>query len=156
MTTHSVPFLLSQAAVTAIANDFAGDPVSIRDNPSTRAAFAEGERAVFLVDSRDKPSKQPNQAEARAFTFEVGVINLTAADRAGADDDMQRINLLLARVMPAASRGLKEGGHIIGHSALRELERYYRVEGIDVGGALIVTAFEIEYTTPNTSIRGRP
>lgn len=156
MSTHSVPFLLSQAAVTAIAGDFTAEPVSIRDNPSTRAAFAEGARVVFLVDSRDKPSKQPNQSEARAFTFEVGVINRTAADRAGADDDMQRIKLLLARAMPAACRGLKESGDIIGHSALRELERYYRVEDVDVGGALIVTAFEIEYTTPNTSIRGRP
>ena len=154
-TTQSAPYLFSRGIVTALRGAFEPDGVVVRDNPTSAAALSEGPRVIFVEDFEDGPRDQPNQAERRTFSVNIGVINRTADDRANCDADMQACKALLVRHIPAVGRQLKESGVIETFAAPREGKRVYRIEGIDVGGALIVTKFDIDYSVPNTIARGR-
>lgn len=152
---QSTPYQLSTAIVAALRLQFDPDGVAVRDNPSTPSQLADGERVVFVEDVDDDRIAQPNMAERRVFKVNIGVINRSADARAACDADMQSVKAVMVRDIPAACRQLKQAGAADGFSAPREGKRVYRIEGIDVGGALIVTQFEIEYITANTQARGR-
>lgn len=152
---HSAPYLLSQAVVTVLAAEFAGQDVTIRDNPTSPDSIKSGDRVVLVEDWEDAPGNQPNQTERRTFTLDIGVINRTETARAAADADMQRVKAAIVRDLPAACRTLRAEGHIDGFQAAREGRRLYRIENVDVGGALIITRFSIDYTTSNSTARGR-
>lgn len=153
---QSVPYQLSQAIVGALRGALESDGVAVHDNPTSRATLADGARVVFVEDNEDGPrAGQPNQAEQRTFTFAVGVINRTAAARAACDADMVACKNVISAHGPVACRTLKDAGALTVFSAVRESRRIYKIEGIDVGGALILTQFDIDYTVPNTTIRGR-
>lgn len=145
---QSIPYQLSQAVFLALqsAADLAG--AHFIDNPSAPADLNDGERVVFIEDKGDDRMDQKGQAEARTFTITVGAINRTEDDRAGADADMEAAKAVLVRAALAAGRDLVSAKKLTGFSAPREGKRGYRIEGIDIGGALVWTSFEIDYRMP--------
>ncbi|MFM2054253.1 MAG: hypothetical protein RL456_2290 [Pseudomonadota bacterium] len=145
---HSIPFTLSAAVVSALQTAMEADGVIVRDNPVTRAALEQGDRVVFVEDADDAPIDKPGQAEGRTFAFTVGVINRTDEARAGADLDMQAVKAAIPGALLAAGRALQSSRDIVSFQAPREGRRTYRVEGLDVGGALILTRYELDYRTP--------
>jgi hypothetical protein len=148
MTAQSIPYLLSQALVQALgaAPDLAG--AVVKDNPTDPQQLSDGARLVFVEDKGDAPLSRPGQAEGRTFTVTVGVINRTEGDRAGADADMQAAKTAVQAATLEAGRVLVASKRILAIQAAREGQRAYRVEGIDVGGAMVVTTFDIDYRTP--------
>lgn len=145
---QSVPYTLSAAVVIALRATLEADGAVVRDNPTTRAALEQGERVIFVEDEGDAPTDKPGQAEGRTFGFTVGVINRSADSRAGADADMQAVKGQVPTALMAACRQLQADKAIVTFQAPREGRRSYRIEGIDVGGALILTRYEIDYRTP--------
>ncbi len=145
---QSIPFLLSQAIVQALGAAPALAGAKVHDNPADPAALADGARLVFVEDKADAPINQPGQAMGRTFTITVGVINRSAADRSGADEDMEFAKAVVQATAMATCKALQADRRVVSFAPPREGARGYRVEGLDVGGALIHTSFEIDYRTP--------
>lgn len=147
----SVPYLISSAVVSALEADADLVGVRIVDNPETPSALEQGARVIFVEDKDDDLAIEgkPGQAEARTFGFIVGVINRSAGARAGADADMQRAKTVATIAARDACKALRETNTIVHFNYPRERQRGYRVEGIDIGGALITTRFEIDYRLPS-------
>lgn len=145
---QSIPYQMSQAVFAALEAALAADDVKVRDNPRSLAGLSEGKRVVFIEDWEDAPTTKPGQAEGRTFAIDAGVINRTADDRAGADADMLAVKQILTDALVRAGRELVKQKELTTFAAPREGVRRYRIDGIDVGGALIVTRFEIDYRTP--------
>jgi hypothetical protein len=147
----SIPFIISTAVVAALEADTELAGMTVVDNPITPSALDDGARVVFVEDKDDAPLDKPGQAEGRTFGFIVGVINRTAGARAGADADMERVKAVATLAARNACRDLLQGKQIVKFDYPREMQRAYRVEGIDVGGALITTRFEIDYRLPSSA-----
>lgn len=144
----SVPYRLSQAVVAALRAAFEPGGFEVIDNPTALSDLAQWPRIVFVEDVRDRPGEQPGQAERRTFQLAVGVINRSSDSRLAADVDMQAAKPVIATALLRCARDLRAAGDLTGFSAPHEGERTYRVEGLDVGGALILTQFEFSYSTP--------
>lgn len=149
---QSVPFLLSAAVVAALREQLEPDGVVVQDNPTSPSQIEQGARVVFVEDQDDDLLNKPGQAEGRTFGFVVGVINRAADTRSGADADSQRAKSIATAALMAAGRDLQASKTIVTFQAPREGRRTYRIEGIDVGGALILTRYEIDYRLP--AVRG--
>ena len=141
---NSIRYRISAALVEALraAPDLAG--AKVLDNPSDPSALQAGERLVLVEDQTDRFVDQKNQQGRRRFVFTIGAINRTADDRAGADADY------------AAAEAAIRGAHKVLMSTLHcgplhEEEVTFRVEGIDVGGALVLGTFSVEYLKPRTA-----
>lgn len=145
---QSIPYQLSQGVVQALRDQFEPTGAIVRDNPTSKSALSAGDRILFVEDWEDGPIAQPNQAERRTFSLNIGVINRTADDRTGADADMVLAKEAASKGLLVTGRALKATGALHTFAAPREGKRIYRVEGLDVGGALIVTRLEIDYVTP--------
>lgn len=145
----SIPFTISTAVVAALQADTELAGVTVIDNPITPSALEDGARLVFVEDKDDVPRNKPGQAEGRTFGILVGVINRTAGARAGADADMERVKAVVTLAARNAGRDLLQAKQIVQFEYPREMQRSYGVEGLDVGGALITTRFEIDYRLPS-------
>lgn len=138
---NSLRYQISAALVQALhAADALADAV-VLDNPRDPQALAKGARVVFLEDQRDGFIDQASQQGKRRFVFTVGVINRSGADRAGADADHVAAEAAIRAAHGELMRDLRCG-------PLRETEVAFRAEGIDVGGALVLSTFEVEYLKP--------
>lgn len=146
---QSVPFQFSAAIVAALRLQLEPDGVVVRDNPTNPADLSGGSRVVFVEDEADDLRDKPGQAEGRTFAVNVGVINRTADARAGADADMVAIKACITSAVAAAALVMVRDKALLAAQAVREGRRSYKVEGIDVGGALVLTRFEIDYRTPS-------
>jgi hypothetical protein len=138
---QSIPFQISAAMLSALQSAPAFDGARLLDNPTSAAALMDGDRVLFVEDQHDELNKQPNATEQRTFTLTVGVINRSAEARAAADADMEAVKQALRSIT----------AQLVGIGSLRlprEGRRTYKLEGIDVGGALIVTEFLIDYLNP--------
>lgn len=141
---NSIRYQISAAIVAALraAPDLA--EAKVLDNPSDASALQAGERLVLVEDQTDRFIDQKNQQGKRRFVFTIGAINRTTDDRAGADADYQAAE--------AAVRGAhKVLMSTLGCGPLHEEEVTFRVEGIDVGGALVLGTFAVEYLKPRTA-----
>lgn len=124
------------AAALAAAPALAG--AVVRDNPSDPSALAQGERIVFLEDLADRLIDQPGGAPRRTFRFHLGVISRSPAGaRAQADADYLAAVAALMAQRPALTQWRVK--------TLREQDVSFRVEGLDVGGALVLGVFEADY-----------
>ena len=144
----SIPFEISGAAVAALeaAPSLAG--ATILDNPDSPIALEKGDRVVFVEDKDDAPLDKPGQAEGRVFGFFVGVINRSAGARAAADNDMELVKAIVTRATRDRCKELVEQQRLVKFEYPREIQRTYRLEGIDLSGALVLTRFEILYRLP--------
>lgn len=138
---QSLRYQISAALVAALRDAAALAGAVVTDNPVTAAALAKGARIVFLEDLADAPIDQAGQQAKRRFTFGLGVIGRSADARAGADADY------------VAAEAAVRGAHatLIGTlrcGPLRERDVVFKAEGIDVGGALVMGTFEVEYLKP--------
>jgi hypothetical protein len=135
---NSIRYRISAAIVEALRAAPALAGVKVLDNPTDASALQAGERLVLVEDQTDRFIDQKNQQGKRRFAFTLGAINRSANDRAGADADYQAAE--------AAVRGThKHLMSTLGCGPLHEEEVTFRVEGIDVGGALVLGTFSVEY-----------
>ena len=138
---HSIRYRISAAVVAALRTAPALAEAKVLDNPADASALQAGERLVLLEDQSDRFIDQKNQQGKRRFVFTLGAINRSADDRAGADADYAAAE--------AAVRGVhKQLMSTLGCGPLHEEEVTFRVEGIDVGGALVLGTFAVEYLKP--------
>ena len=137
----SLRYQISAALFAALqgAPDLAG--AVVMDNPVTAAALAKGDRIVFLEDLSDGLIDQAAQQGKRRFVFGLGVICRTTTARAGADADYAAAEAAVRGAHTTLAGTLRCG-------PLRERDVTFKVEGIDVGGALVMGTFEIEYLRP--------
>lgn len=119
---------------------------TIVNNPLTSADLPDGERVVFIEDQLDKSTDQPGQRVKRTYTFVLGVISRAESDdaRRAAHTDYR-----------AAKRALRLAGMArigetvrLDNSGLTEGEVRFRLENIDVGGALVLGMFSVDYRDP--------
>jgi hypothetical protein len=141
-TQHTAPYQICADVVAALeaSQHFTAGPDAARvlSNPTSPSSLKDGPRVVFVEDGSDDLVQQPGQREQRTFSFTVGVIARTVDARAQADID--------AREAKAVVKGIY-ASLVASHAcqALRHRRTEYRVEGIDVGGALRLMIFELEY-----------
>ena len=138
MSAQSLRFQIGAAIVQALSSAPALADAVVIDHPKTPSDLSKGTRVIFVEDQADSLVDQPNQQAKRSFVFTVGVINRTAQDRAGADADHLAAEAAIRAAYPILASTL-------GCGPLRELDVRFRVEGLDVGGALILTTYAVEY-----------
>lgn len=142
---QSLRYQISAAVFGALAAAAAsGKPLAgavVLDNPRDPQAIRKGKRIVFFEDQRDGFIDQAAQQNRRSFRFAVGTISRDADDRAAADADHEAAVAAIRGAHTALISTLRCG-------PLRETETVFRAEGIDVGGALVMSTFEIEYVKP--------
>lgn len=112
------------------------------DNPKRATDVESGLRVVFIEDVSDGPIEQGQQIR-REFRFNVGVINRSEADRIGAHTDYRAAK----RVMDATLASYREIGVTVLY--LREGDIAFKLENVDVGGALIIAQFTFGYRDPS-------
>lgn len=117
------------------------DGVVVLDNPRDPQAIRKGRRIVFVEDQSDRLVDQAAQQGKRVYVFTLGVINRDEHDRAGADADHEAAEAVIRATHTALMQTLRAG-------PLRETSTVFRAEGIDVGGALVLATFEVEYLKP--------
>lgn len=83
----------------------------------------------------------------------VGVIARTDDARAQADADMEQIKTTLRDAVLAETRAMVAAGQILTVVMPLEGQRLYRLDGIDVGGALVLTRFLLSYRLPSLGRR---
>lgn len=137
----SIRYQVSAAIVAAVRAHAGLQGAVVLDNPTDPAALSKGERVVFVEDQTDGFIDQANQQGKRRFVFTLGVINRSAGDREGADADYEAAEAAIRGAHGALMRQQRCG-------PLREREVVFRVDGIDVGGALVLGTFEVEYLKP--------
>lgn len=132
---------ISDTLLRALRAAAALDGVPVLDNPRDPQAIRAGSRIVFVEDQADRFLDQAGQQGKRCYVFTLGVICRGADDRAGADADYEAAEAAIRGAHGELLRDLRCG-------PLRETEIVFRAEGIDVGGALVLGTFEIEYLKP--------
>lgn len=139
MSTQSLRYQISAAIVQALSTAPALSGAVVLDHPKAPSDLSKGTRVVFVEDQTDDLIDQPNQQDKRSFSFAVGVINRTAQDRAGADVDHLAAEAAIRKVHQSTLVATLRCG------PLRELGVRFKVEGLDVGGALILASYAVEY-----------
>lgn len=139
MSTQSLRYQISAAIVQALSTAPALSGAVVLDHPKAPSDLSKGTRVIFVEDQADDLIDQPNQQAKRSFSFAVGVINRTAQDRAGADAD----NLASEAAIRQCHQDVLASTLRCGQ--LRELGVRFKVEGLDVGGALILTSYAVDY-----------
>lgn len=138
---HTLRYQISAALLEALQEATALAGAVVMDNPVTAAALAKGDRIVFLEDLSDGFIDQANQQGKRRFVFGVGAICRKAAARAGADADYAAAEAAVRAAHTTLMSTLRCG-------PLRERDVVFKAEGLDVGGALVLGTFEVEYLKP--------
>lgn len=135
---QSVRFRVGAAVLGALQAEFTGGDVRVFDNPPDAKALSAGARLVFVEDQSDAFVDQAAQRGKRRYVFTLGVVGRTADARAQADRDYLVARTVVRNTHTALMRDLRVG-------PLRERDVVFRVDGIDVGGALVLGTFEAEY-----------
>jgi hypothetical protein len=137
---QGAPFAIGAAVVQALrtAPTLAG--ALVLDNPTRATDLAEGPRLVFFEDQADRLRQQPGQMAGRTYTFAVGVVSRAAAPRAAAHADYRAAKRVVRGCMPAIQALVQVDG-----AGLIEGDVSYRLENLDVGGALVIGLFSLDY-----------
>jgi len=135
------PFVIGQAVVQALraAPELVG--ATILDNPARATDLAEGDRVVWFEDQADRLRGQPGQNAQRTYAFALGVIARTQQARQQSHTDYRAAK----RICRACVRDLTAAGVAVEGFGLQEGEVSYRIENIDVGGALVLGTFFVDY-----------
>lgn len=143
---QGAPYALGAAIVQALASaaDLAG--ALVLDNPQRASDLQEGTRIVFFEDQHDRPRGNEAQVQHRTYGFSVGVINRSANARQAAHADYRAAKRVLRLVCMQA---ITAAGVQINGAGLREGDVAYRLENIDVGGALVLGQFTVDYRDPS-------
>ena len=145
--TQSVRYRISAAFVAALRAQF--EPAAkVKRNPREPSPAKDGSRIVLFVDGRDGLIEQPGQQPKRTFSFQVGVLNRSEGDaaEAGADADYVAAEAVLRGAYAPLAAALAAVGVQLG--AMHEREITFASEDVDVGGALVLGAYDIDYRSP--------
>lgn len=137
------PLVIGAAVDQALRAAF-GAPVLVLDNPARATSLAEGERLVWWEDQSDRLRGQPGQRPQRTYTFAVGVIARTEGARAQSHRDYRAAKRAVRACLPQ----LTAAGVVLEGVGLIEGDVSYRLENIDVGGALVLGLFSVDYRDP--------
>lgn len=137
------PYAIGAAVVQALRTAVGLTGAVVLDNPQRASALQDGERIVFFEDQADRLIDQPGQSAKRTYSFTLGVISRSSEARKDAHADYRAAKRIVRNCMPAISQAVTLGGR-----GLQEGEVTYRLENIDVGGALVLGSFSVDYRDP--------
>lgn len=136
-------YAIGAAIVQALRADVYLTGAVILDNPQRASALQDGERIVFFEDAADRFIEQPGQLAKRTYSFTLGVISRSANARQDAHADYRAAKRLVRACLPEISQTVALLGR-----GLIEGDVAYRLENIDVGGALVLGSFSVDYRDP--------
>ncbi|AOV01851.1 hypothetical protein AA671_15780 [Delftia tsuruhatensis] len=142
---YGAPFVIGRAVVQALQAAEGLQGAVLCDNPVTAADLSTGDRVLLVEDQADKPrGDQPGQRARRSYGFALGVISRTDSARQDAHADYRLAKRTVLECLPLlAQMGIEiEGGGMV------EGDVRYRIENIDVGGALVQGLFTLAYRDP--------
>lgn len=136
------PFAIGEAVVQALRSDATLTGAVVLDNPQRASALQDGERIVFFEDQGDRLVEQPGSVARRTYSFSLGVISRSSEARKDAHADYRTAKRIVRNCMPAINQIVSV------LSRMAEGDVTYRLENIDVGGALVLGSFSIDYSDP--------
>lgn len=137
------PYAIGQAIVEALRSNAALTGAVVLDNPQRASALQDGDRIVFFEDQADRLNEQPGQSAKRTYSFTLGVISRSSEARKDAHADYRTAKRTVRNCMPAISQVVSLLGR-----GIQEGDVAYRIENIDVGGALVLGSFSVDYRDP--------
>ena len=141
---YGYPFAIGAAVIEALAACPALKDVPIRENPDKPADLQDGKRLIIFKDMSDTEHTQSGNADARVYSFQVGVIARTDAARETAHADYYAAKRAVREAILVMTRN---GARITGQ--VSENSVIYQIETLDVGGCLILGNFDVPYREPN-------
>lgn len=142
---YGAPFVISRTVYQALAAAPGLQGAALSDNPVAATDLLSGDRVLFVEDQADKPrGEQPGQRARRSYGFSLGVISRTDSARQDAHADYRLAKRAVLECMPL----LMQMGIEIEAGGMVEGEVRYRLENIDVGGALVLGLFTLAYRDP--------
>lgn len=142
---YGAPFVIGRAVYQALQAAAGLQGAVLRDNPVAAADLTSGDRVLFVEDQADKPrGDQPGQRARRSYGFSLGVISRTDSSRQDAHADYRIAKRVVLECMPQ----LAQMGIEIEAGGMVEGDVRYRLENIDVGGALVLGLFTLAYRDP--------
>ncbi len=138
-----VPYELGLAVMQTLQSEAGLAGALILDNPVRATALAEGDRIVFFEEQRDVFVEQPGQTAHRVYHFSLGVISRAeegARRQAHSDYRLVKRQVRMSLMQRVGAMGLTITG-----AGLVEGDVHYRLENIDVGGALVLGMFTLSY-----------
>jgi hypothetical protein len=142
---YGAPFVIGRAVVQALQASPGLQGAVLRDNPVAAADLSAGDRVLFVEDQSDKPrGDQPGQRARRSYGFSLGVISRTESPRQDAHADYRLAKRTVLECLPL----LAQMGIEIEAGGMVEGDVRYRLENIDVGGALVLGLFTFAYRDP--------
>lgn len=138
---QGVPYEIGAVLVQALraAPELAG--AQVLDNPSYASDLADGTRLIFFEDQGDKPVA--GKANYRSYGFAVGVISRSADGARLAAHSDYRIAKRVLRTQ--GMQWVQQRKVWVAGTGITEGDVRYRLENIDVGGALVLGSFAFEY-----------
>lgn len=140
---QGAPFAIGEAVVQALRTDATLTGAVVLDNPQRASALQDGDRIVFFEDQADRLVEQPGQKAKRTYSFTLGVISRSVQARQDAHADYRAAKRIVRNCMPSISQSVELNGR-----GLVEGDVAYRLENIDVGGALVLGTFTVDYRDP--------
>lgn len=146
-TTYGYPFAIGEAVIEALKDcqPLAGVPVRV--NPEKPADLQDGKRLVIFKDLSDAERGQSGNADARVYSFQVGVIARADEAREARKTAHADYHAAKRAVREAIQRMFRNGARV--NSQVSENNVIYQIETIDVGGCLILGSFAVTYRAPN-------
>lgn len=135
----SAPYLMVESVFAALQAETGLVGAKFLNNPTSPASLRDGDLVVFLEDGEDDLIDKPNQRDRRTFSFTVGIISRSLTPRVDADEAMVAAKLAVLGNHSKLIRDHKAG-------PLRHRSTRFRLEELDVGGALRLMLFETEYS----------
>lgn len=139
--THGHDCVIGAVIVQALKDHFGSAGAEVLDNPVRAAYLEDGPKKVIFEDQRNSRSAEAQKKAVRAYSFSVATLCRTREARTDAHALYRAACSVVMGVMPA----LTEAGILITGSGISEGDVTYRVEGLDVGGGLVLGLFSLQY-----------
>ncbi len=139
LATHGADCIIGAVIVQAIQAHFSVAGPEVLDNPTRAVLLEEGPEKVIFEDQHNRADGA--KKAVRSYHFTVAALCRTKDARTDAHALYRAARAVVLGVMPAltaAGIGITGGG-------VAEGDVTYRLDGLDVGGGLVLGQFSLQY-----------
>jgi len=139
--THGPDCVIGSVIVQALRAHFGSTGPDVLDNPTRASLLDEGPKKVIFEDQNCRRSADAAKKAIRTYSFSVAALCRTTDARNDAHALYRAARGVVLGAMPA----ITAAGVGITASGVSDGDVTYRVEGLDVGGGLVLGMFTLQY-----------
>lgn len=145
LATHGHDCIIGAVIVQALQARFGVAGPEVLDNPTRASLLEEGPQKVIFEDQLNRTGSDAAKKAVRSYSFSVAALCRTESARADAHALYRAARGVVLGAMPM----LTQAGISITAGGVAEGDVTYRLEGLDVGGGLVLGQFSLQYRSSN-------